>query len=645
MKHNYFTVCLAAAALALMAPPLAAQPDIGGQPPSFADPGLTNSVHTVTMPPVNVEALLAEDAIEAEEGKPYRFGKAHSSDIGIDNAGTWMVARDGSRVWRLRIACPAAFSINLIFNSFYLPEGALLYLYNQDRSSVLGAYTARNNKDHGEFATSPIPGSVVTLEYVEPPVPISQARISISHVIHGYKDFMNHFAGFGQSQACNNNVNCPEGDDWCREKRAVSMILLNLNTRWCSGSLLNNVRQDLTPYYLTANHCLTASTNTWIFWFGYWSDLCSPTTDQPNVASFVGATLRANIAESDFALLEMDDEPYSPHGVHYAGWNRVDAPAQSSVGIHHPQGDVMKISFDNDPPVSGTWIGTPPDTYWEVYFDDGTAEHGSSGSPLFDENHRVIGQLTGNIDPLFTGSNYCEVPHIWFGKFSHSWDRPGATSANRLKDWLDPDDTGVETLDALSPAIYYRNRTINSGTLLLTATETMEVEGDLPAPTVPPNTAFTIGSGADVSFKAGEEISIKNGVHFEEGSSVHAFIGDVSCSDGVTPGDYKQGTAPEYTDDIGLPGQTAAAGTLLSNYPNPARSSTFVEYRVRDESAVSLTLSDVYGRKIKDLINDPQHPVGTYSVQLYVDELPSGTYYYTLRTADYSITKTLTVIK
>lgn len=122
----------------------------GGTPYSFST-SLPGRFNTITMGFVDLEALLAEDEAEMEqdESVPYRFGYAFEVDLGLDNGGTWTELPNGDRIWRLRIVSPGAYSINLIYDDFWLPEGAKFFIYNVDRSTVIGAFTAANNKEHG----------------------------------------------------------------------------------------------------------------------------------------------------------------------------------------------------------------------------------------------------------------------------------------------------------------------------------------------------------------------------------------------------------------------------------------------------------------------------------------------------------------
>ncbi len=244
---------------------------------------------------------------------------------------------------------------------------------------------------------------------------------------------------YGDSGSCNNNVNCPEGDPWQDHNRSVAMILTAGGSRICSGALINNVRQDQTQYFLTANHCLGGNNN-WIFMFNYESPGCS-NQNGPTNQTVQGSILRASRSTSDFALLELTETIPSSYNVNYAGWSAVNTPPQDPVCIHHPSGDIKKISFDYDAGVSDGWSNNDGSHWRIVSWEDGTTEPGSSGAPLFDDNYRIVGQLHG-------GQASCSFNfNDYFGKFSASWDW-GNNSSSRLKDWLDPDNTGTLILDS-----------------------------------------------------------------------------------------------------------------------------------------------------------------------------------------------------
>lgn len=431
---------------------LFAQVSAGGTPYSFTHGNLIplDEITVLDLPPVPLGALQEEDALRKDGEKPPRFGYPHAVDIDLVVQGSAEDLPDGGRLWRLGILTEDAFTVNLIYDDFRLPSGGKLYLYNEAGDILLGAFTARNNKPHGKFSTGLVKGDRLFLEYYQPPGVSEDGVIRISKVIHGFRDILPDLPieGFGDAGECNVNVNCSAGDPWENEIRSVAMVLADDNTRLCSGFLINNVRRDQTPYFLVAEHCLSPDYETWLFIFNYQSPGCD-NIDGPLDQSISGASLVAQHHATDFALLQLSTPPPVGYAVYYAGWSALNVPPASSATIHHPRGDIKKISLDNDPAVSSSWPGTPPHSHWKVLdWDLGTTEVGSSGSPLFNQNHQAVGWLHG-------GAAACgnDDPD-WYGKLSFAWHY-GGTPAERLKDWLDPDNTGTLTLDGLDPTWFY----------------------------------------------------------------------------------------------------------------------------------------------------------------------------------------------
>ena len=388
----------------------------------------------ITLPKVNVEQLIEEDRLEMQsnEIKPYRFAKTMYVDLDMNNSGTWTVLEDGSSIWQLRIKSTGAYSLNLIYEVFNVPPGAELFLFSENHDTILGAFTDLNHKPHGGFSTAPIQGEIVILEYNEPRNSIFNGEISISSVSHDYKNIFskNSSRGYGDSGSCNNNVNCPEGDDWQDEISSVAMILTSGGSRLCTGSMVNNTAQDLTPYFLTANHCLGGN-NSWIFMFNYESSGCQNQNGPTNM-TVSGSTLLANSSGSDFALLELNESIPDNYNVSFSGWDVTGETPNTPVCIHHPSGDIKKITFDED-------NASNAGSYWDINnWEDGTTEPGSSGSPLFDGNSkRIVGQLYG-------GTASCtSITYDTYGKTSVSWNSGMST-------YLDPLNSGVQVLDGTS---------------------------------------------------------------------------------------------------------------------------------------------------------------------------------------------------
>jgi len=432
--------------LTLNASKIFSQLNVGGAPISSLMQ-LSSNFQSVTMPEVDTKKLLEEDVATANvPGMPLRYGTIFEVDYTLQNSGTWETFPDGSRIWRLTILSNSAMSINLTYKNFFMPKGATFFVYNPNKNFVFGAFTELNNSEDRQFATTPVPGNTTVLEYYEPSYSIGQGSMSVSQVVHGYKDIM----GFNSvlELPCNININCPIAAPWVDQKRSVTRITFNQGGGGflCTGSLMNNTQNNRAPYYLYADHCATDNYSTMVFYFNYEAASCNGTTG-PLLQTLTGATLKAENIATDFRLLLLNNSVPALYNAYFNGWNKSGTNPITEASIHHPGGVVKKISFDDNPAVSSNGFigGQLPNGFWRVIWDQGVTEGGSSGSPMYDQNKRVIGQNLGG-NPAS-----CDNPQLvnkYFGKFSESWSY-GGSSTNQLKDWLDPTNTGVETLDGI----------------------------------------------------------------------------------------------------------------------------------------------------------------------------------------------------
>lgn len=402
--------------------------------------GLKNAVNFQSIPEVNIqklntEILLQEDEIELQNGiKTWRFGSELPISFNSVNDGLWQLLPSGEKMWQLKINCANATSLNFIFNQFQIPEGGRFYVYSPDGSLIEGAFTSQNHNPDGNFATMPILGNSAILEYNGP----EGFKLQTEYIIRGYRDFNKMAKAFGTSGACNVNVNCPEGAPWDDEIRSAVMLLTANNTRFCSGALMNNTTNDFTPYILTANHCGVATTN--IFMFNYQSPNCTPNQNGPTNNTLQGCVRVANNQGSDFALARLNNAIPEDFDAYFSGWSRQTAVPDSAVCIHHPDGDVKKITFNNNTTAIGNYLNA--DCWHVLDWELGTTEPGSSGSALYNEKHQVIGQLYGGT------ANCSNNVDDFFGRFVTSWS---STQANRrLRDWLDPLNKDTMELNGLN---------------------------------------------------------------------------------------------------------------------------------------------------------------------------------------------------
>ena len=412
-----------------------AQQSVGGTPISWQNEKLDWRVPDFTLHSFDVQAMLEQDEINnTSKDVPYRFGKNFDVNLNLGNSGRWLDLPSGDRVWLLGIESENAKSINLAFGNYHLQPGCKLFIYSEDHAHLLGAFTSENNSDDALFATYPIPGQRIILELFEPASTAGNNDLSISTITHAYRDLDKVARDIGDSGSCNNNVVCAVGDDWDIEKRAVAMIVVGSNGI-CTGALVNNTANDGHPYFLTADHCTGGGVSNWVFRFNWQSTTCAGN----NVGTFQtvnGSTMLAQGGSADYALLEINNGNTIPNttNAYFAGWDATGVNPSSQVGIHHPRGDLKKISFDTDAAGTGTFGGA---TCWRVFdWEDGTTEPGSSGSPLFDQNHRIIGQLYGGEAECSNNVN------DYYGKFDVTypnvcqWLAPGCNT--QVIDGYDP---------------------------------------------------------------------------------------------------------------------------------------------------------------------------------------------------------------
>ena len=86
------------------------------------------------MPLFDLEKMQKEDAEMEGEEVPYRFGKGFDVSFSFDD-GQWEDVESG-RLWTISFKSEGAISLNFIIDDFYLPEGAKLYIENQDKLKV-----------------------------------------------------------------------------------------------------------------------------------------------------------------------------------------------------------------------------------------------------------------------------------------------------------------------------------------------------------------------------------------------------------------------------------------------------------------------------------------------------------------------------
>lgn len=498
-----------------------------------------------TMPELDMPKIEMEDMQNERKGIPYRFGYKHKVHYDLNNSGIWYEFPNGDRLWQLNVVCPNALSINFCYDKFWIPEGGKLFVYSKDRKQCIGAFTSKNNKgdiDHLRgFATELIYGSEVVLEYFQPKDVSTDAIMSLDYIVHGYRNVK---AGAG-ALPCMVNINCDEGQNWQNEKNAIARMIIE-GSSYGTGSLINTTNLSEVPFFLTANHCVTdvgkdalgnSNLDNTLFYWNYEAPGCANISGEPS-NSFVthGATVIANNSISDFALLRLSEDPkdYVGYTPNYLGWDHSGQSGDSCVCIHHPGGDVKKISTSNGQPTN--YI-----VNWEVAWKSnpngyGITQGGSSGSPLINNMHRVIGQLEG------ANFEECYNPNVrsYFGCFNMSWTGNNNNSIQRrLNCWLDSLNTSAQTMEGLlvirmtkamntDQELYSNIRIANNGQLIVQSN--IELKGNSQVIVESGGQLIIDGgtlSNVDLDLKAGSTLRIINGGVIDTSNGFRAPLGAI----------------------------------------------------------------------------------------------------------------------
>lgn len=452
MKH--LLQVLAIVALFLTGYTAKAQMSYGGEPYSFKNT-ISQVVPTIEVEALDAERLLAQDAENPGKDHALRIGLTKEVNYTINNSGRIDLLSNGGRVWRLAFHMEDATFTSMNFSTFNIPDGAELYLYTPDREYVIGMFTNKNLMEDGTFYPQELPGEDVVVEYYEPAGVAFEGNLVINQISQGYYDFF-HIkdieGGLGTAEGqCHPNAICYDGT-WHPQINSVACYTITAGgaVYMCTGAMINNTANNDKQYFLSANHCYENGA-TFKFYFKYQATTCSGSGGSI-ILTATGATVKARDngdSSSDFMLLEITGAINDNRDVYFAGWT-TDAtvpsnPAQCGA-IHHPGGDNKRFSIPLNVK-NGSMYGYAK--FWATNWgttaqggNGGATEQGSSGSPLFNKDKLIVGQL-------YAGSSSCSSlsGYDFYGKFSNSWtNNNNSNNAKKLKPWLDPNNTGATSL-------------------------------------------------------------------------------------------------------------------------------------------------------------------------------------------------------
>ncbi|HEY0976227.1 MAG TPA: T9SS type A sorting domain-containing protein [Flavobacteriales bacterium] len=418
-----------------------------------------------TPAPFDAAAVELDDHRRSEAGELELYARTLALQLNTAQHGTWST-EGADRIWRIAVGSPSAQAMELLLVDVDVPAGSSLHLLDEEGRRLAEPMMMALPEGVHECSSPMAYTDAMVVEFHQPLSAPFQGRFAIDGLAHAYR----HVDDAMREGPCHVNVTCaPESLGW--EDAIAATVRISVVTPqgngWCSGTLMNNVRQDCTPYLLTANHCGRTSTaaqfNQYKFYFNFQYATC--TGGSYSTSQFIQGAQRRGYSDdytvelplggSDFMLLEANvpvPEAFEPF---WAGWdaNPVNNVSADGVCIHHPTGAPKRISsytqtLTTGHPQTSTGLQSHYRVKWAATANGhGITESGSSGSGLFKPNAGLgpvlIGTLTGSSTGMTCTNN---TGTSYFGKMSYHWTNNPNTTVQKLKHWLDPDDTGVLVL-------------------------------------------------------------------------------------------------------------------------------------------------------------------------------------------------------
>jgi hypothetical protein len=334
-----------------------------------------------------------------------------------------VTAPDGRRSRRIAIRSANAVFLRPHFKTFEKGTKALVYGEYDSSPQLVRDMRAQNGMDG--FWGPVVSGETLYVEILDDAD--SPPHLEIDLISHGFIDPL----ALAKEQNCHLDPNCYA--EWTQMATAIAMIQFETfgGTALCTGSLIADAPETGRLWFYTANHCVggTGEADSLIAYWNYAPDTCNGTVPQlGSVEKSYGADLivteGGSFSNFDFTLLMLREPP--PDGTAYLGWTTDPLASNEAVAVvHHPDGAWRRLSFGN--------MVSSSEKFWVVNYTEGRTEKGSSGSPLFNSDQKMVGSLT-------SGFSYCwNDMNDQYARFDKSWDRG-------LSDYLSTSPTTTTTI-------------------------------------------------------------------------------------------------------------------------------------------------------------------------------------------------------
>jgi hypothetical protein len=419
--------------------------------------------------PVDVVKTDLRPLIRNAASSPVQFAVDVPYKVSPDSVGSWSTA-GGVSTWQYAVSVPTAVSLSFHATPVHLPDGALLTV----RSSATTVSYRASDVARNQIWSRIQPGDTIQFTLTVAATDRPSVVLQIISLQAGYRGLAAgvpdnpyyrqlHEHGQTGNASCVQNYACYAGQaNHPLGQAAVGLVIGD--EFQCTGTLINDVPNDNTPYILTARHCETgtlgggnpsAAANVTVYW-----DAMTPcgqtlgTLYDPGIKTQSGAT--TIVEQQDAWLIQLDANPVVGDA-QFAGFDATGGAIVGGYTVHHALGYDKQFTewFGQAFAVQASDVlgSTYVSDFWEVVNLLGNVGPGASGSGLFDQNNHLVGSLTlGRTTDDPSGYGICPVsppsaPNgtngvADFTSFAAVWsstaDPSSSTGSTTLQSVLDP---------------------------------------------------------------------------------------------------------------------------------------------------------------------------------------------------------------
>lgn len=404
----------------------------------------------------------------------------------------------------------------------------------------------------------------------------------------------------------------------------------------------------------------------------YTSNFTGTSAACPNAAGVVGLILSVNrcLSGADVRkILELScdkvgSDCYAP-GYEHGSWNnkmgygRINAFTAVSYAF-----SLETNSFYN---ASGTDTG-PTNQYSWVLYNGGCSQ--LSGATYSVKRHEVNANITYPYtqSPVIVGSsNGLSSANPNNGDYYMQSINVTSTAATvrsfvyeivnglgQTIGWVPYDPSNISfnctVLSSTSSDLYFQNQTVST-TQTHNAMNKIEAGRNVTGAVSVGD--YTVANGANVTFHAGNEVLLADGINIEAGSQFYAYVDPFfTCTQypmGIIANSGNSNYPPVVKEYIvtwaGETNLVSDSDYEIKNFPNPFSNSTTIEYRIKDSQSVRISISDKSGQELFVLQNRKMHEAGTYKISFEGFNIPSGVYFCTIEADTFKETKQMVKIQ